>query len=92
MLTVDEYRKELLDLAMRCGARLTGTPDGREPIEVQFSVEAWRKFDVALGETASMSASPIARGSQIHNPQLKGYIDIQHTLDELENIIKGNKT
>lgn len=38
----------LLALAQRCGAVLTGKPDGSEPIEVIFSVAAWRNFDAAL--------------------------------------------
>lgn len=41
------YRAELLDLALECGAKLTGLPDGSEPIRVVFSIEAWRKFDLA---------------------------------------------
>lgn len=41
-------RPELLAMAMEAGACLTGTPDGLKPIEVVFSVEAWRAFDAAL--------------------------------------------
>lgn len=42
-----KLRDELLDLAIRCGADLTGKPDASEPITVVFSIEAWRKFDLA---------------------------------------------
>lgn len=41
-------RPELLSLAEESGARLTGKPDGSEPITVVFTIEAWRAFDVAL--------------------------------------------
>lgn len=42
-----EYRQEFLQLALDCGARLTGKPDGSEPIEVVFPIKAWRTFDKA---------------------------------------------
>lgn len=45
---VSKPGKELLDLALANGAVLTGTPDGREPITVVFSIDAWRKFDGVL--------------------------------------------
>lgn len=41
------YREELLQLAEQCGMKMTGKPDGSEPIEIVFSIDAWRKFDVA---------------------------------------------
>ncbi len=41
-------RPELLELAEKCGARLTGEPDGSTPIEIIFSISAWRAFDAAL--------------------------------------------
>lgn len=41
-------RAEFLALAEACGARLTGKPDGSEPIEIVLSVDAWRAFDAAL--------------------------------------------
>lgn len=43
-------RPEMLDLALVCGAVLTGKPDGSEPITVVFSIEAWREFDATLYE------------------------------------------
>lgn len=48
MLQSAKPRPELLDLALECGAQLTGKPDGSEPIEVVFSIEAWRVFDRRL--------------------------------------------
>jgi len=41
-------RPELLALAKAAGARIAGTPDGREPVEVVFSTNAWRAFDSLL--------------------------------------------
>jgi hypothetical protein len=38
---------ELLARAEVCGARITGKPNGSEPIEVVFPIEAWRAFDAA---------------------------------------------
>lgn len=43
----DEYREDLLDLAMGCGAVMTGKPNGSEAITIVFSVDAWRAFDLA---------------------------------------------
>lgn len=43
-----ESRVEFLDLAVSCGAVLTGKPDGSEPITVVFTPEAWREFDKAV--------------------------------------------
>lgn len=40
-------RAEFLAQAEACGARVTGKPDGSEPIEIVFSVDAWRAFDAA---------------------------------------------
>lgn len=37
-------RETLQLLAESCGAKLTGTPDGQEPITVVFTVDAWRQF------------------------------------------------
>lgn len=45
-----KYRRELIDLALEVGAYLTGKPDGSEPITLVFSIDAWRKLDVALQE------------------------------------------
>lgn len=42
------YREDFLSMAMECGADLTGKPDGSESITVVFTVEAWRKFDLAM--------------------------------------------
>ena len=44
---MDEPRKEFLDLALSCGAKLTGKPDGTEAITVVFTIDAWRAFDAA---------------------------------------------
>ena len=41
------YREDLLQLAQKCGAVLTGKPDASEAITVVFSVDAWRAFDLA---------------------------------------------
>lgn len=41
-------RPEFLDIARRCGATLTGKPDGSEAITVVFSITAWRAFDRAI--------------------------------------------
>lgn len=45
-----KHRQDFLDLALECGADLTGKPDGSEPITIIFSIEAWRKFDVATNK------------------------------------------
>ena len=39
-----ERDAEFLNLAEQCGARITGKPNGSEPIEIVFSIEAWRRF------------------------------------------------
>jgi hypothetical protein len=52
----ETYRAEFLNLALECGARLTGKPDGSEPIEVQFPIPAWRAFDKA---TAHLDPSQV---------------------------------
>lgn len=44
---MSEYRADFLDLALECGAVMTGKPDGSEPITIVFSIEAWRSFDLA---------------------------------------------
>ena len=51
-----QYRKELLDLALNCGAVITGKPDGSEAITVLFSIDAWRAFDAATIPTNSDAA------------------------------------
>lgn len=40
-------RAQFLALAEQCGARITGKPDGSEPIEIVFTIAAWRLFDAA---------------------------------------------
>lgn len=50
-MTQPKPREEFLDMALQCGARLTGKPDGSEPITVVFSIEAWRAFDAARANT-----------------------------------------
>lgn len=44
---MNEPRKEFLDLALSCGAKLTGKPDGSEAVTVVFTADAWRAFDAA---------------------------------------------
>lgn len=62
-----EARKEFLDLAEACGARITGKPDGSEPVEVIFSIDAWRAFDAAqspaapAGERGAFEALPFTQ-------------------------------
>lgn len=46
-VAIDKPRPEFLDLALKCGADLTGKPDGSEAVTVVFSIEAWAKFDLA---------------------------------------------
>lgn len=48
-----DLRDYLLDTAMACGAVLTGTPDGKEPITVVFTTGAWRAFDRATKQAQS---------------------------------------
>jgi hypothetical protein len=43
--------RRLLDLAEKCGAVLTGKPDGSEAVTVVFTVAAWRAFAAAIRET-----------------------------------------
>lgn len=43
-------RKEFLALAESCGAQITGKPDGSESVTVVFTIDAWRKFDIATAE------------------------------------------
>lgn len=47
-MAITKPRAEFLALAERCGARITGKPDGSEPIEIVFTIAAWRAFDAAL--------------------------------------------
>ncbi len=58
--TITKPRAEFLEKAERCGARITGKPDGSEPIEIVFTVAAWRAFDGACAELdrAHRAASP----------------------------------
>lgn len=44
-------RPEFLALAEKCGATLTGKPDGSEAITVVFSIKAWADFDAAQKST-----------------------------------------
>lgn len=46
--TKRKYSDALLNLATSCGAMITGKPDGSEAIEIVFSIEAWRRFDLAI--------------------------------------------
>ncbi len=44
-------KEEFLDLAMKHGAKLTGKPDGSEPIQIVFDIESWRSYtDVFIKE------------------------------------------
>lgn len=54
----ETYRGKLLALAEECGARITGKPNGSEPVEVVFPIPAWRRFDIATAAPASLPASP----------------------------------
>jgi hypothetical protein len=71
-------REELLSLAKSSGARITGKPDGSEPIEVVFSIDAWRKFDAAVlpqvGEATRKIAEYDANGNWFEC----------HTIDEMQ--------
>jgi hypothetical protein len=62
-------RPEFLTLAEKHGARITGTPDGKNPIEVVFSVDAWRAFDAAT--------APARDGSE---PQPSGWVQCPECL------------
>lgn len=57
-------RPEFLALAESCGARITGKPDGSEPIEVVFPIEAWRAFDAAM-----LAAAPAVKAEQVPTPE-----------------------
>jgi len=37
-----------LDKALKCGAHLTGKPDGSEPVTIVFSSAAWRRFNTMI--------------------------------------------
>lgn len=51
-------RAQFLALAEQCGARITGKPDASEPIEIVFTVQAWRRFDSAAVEQAPAQTLP----------------------------------
>lgn len=55
-----KYRKEFLDLALDCGAQLTGKPDGSEAITVLFTIDAWRKFDLMTAQDVEPVAAAIS--------------------------------
>lgn len=48
-------RQVFLDSALRCGAVMTGKPDASEPITIVFTMDAWRKFDLAQTDAAACS-------------------------------------
>ncbi len=50
---------ERLALAEKSGARITGKPDGSEPIEVVFTIDAWRKFSATLPSPVAEVAAPV---------------------------------
>lgn len=60
-------RAALLELAIQCGAMLTGKPDGSEAITVVFAIPAWRAFDAALGSSAPLI------GALAHPNRADGY-------------------
>lgn len=70
---MDEPRKEFLDLALSCGAKLTGKPDGTEAITVVFTIDAWRAFDAACLTQALATTEPV---------KCPGHSDGRHVLDE----------
>lgn len=41
---------KFLDMALSCGARLTGDPDGSNAVEVVFPPAAWQQFDRLVSE------------------------------------------
>lgn len=51
-------REEFLLLAQRCGATLTGKPDGSESITVVFTIDAWRAFDAACRPYTEATGEP----------------------------------
>lgn len=55
-------RIEFLELAVTCGATITGKPDGSEPVSVVFTPEAWQKFDAACVVTKPVAK--VTKGSQ----------------------------
>lgn len=46
-------RPEFLSVAEQCGARIIGNPNASEPIEIIFSIQAWRSFDAAIAARAA---------------------------------------
>lgn len=63
----------LLDLAEKCGARITGKPDASEKIEIIFSIDAWRTFDkhvivasVAPEPTAASPVGLVPKGQRLN--------------------------
>lgn len=72
-----EPRKEFLDLALSCGAKLTGKPDGSEAVTVVFTVDAWRAFDAAcLSQT-------LATAERKGEP-FPGYVQLAETLRRIQ--------
>lgn len=71
-------RPEFLALAERCGARLTGKPDGSEPIEIVFTIEAWRKFDALSAQDVSV---PRELASKLVRTYDDAIIDAAHWTD-----------
>lgn len=52
-MTTNVYKPcpELLAMAETCGAKITGKPDGSEPISIVFTPEAWRMFSADVQRT-----------------------------------------
>lgn len=57
----EKYRAEFLALAEACGMQMTGKPDGSEPITMVFTIDAWRRFDLATQPAAGAVAEDAAR-------------------------------
>lgn len=51
-----ELPRQILALAEKSGARISGKPDGSEPIEVIFPIPAWRAFSATIGQHISLRA------------------------------------
>jgi hypothetical protein len=52
-------RKEFLELAERCGAQISGKPDGSEAMHVIFTPTAWRAFDAATQPAAPVQVDAL---------------------------------
>ena len=71
---------KFLDMALSCGAELTGKPDGSEPITVVFTCEAWRAFDGAV--SADLVAQYQAGYKKVEEGAYKAVIEDARLLAE----------